>query len=644
MEHHQAGRLQEADALYRQILASQPDHPGALQMLGVLAHQVGRNDLSADLFRRLISFEPQNAEAHNNLGVALAAEWKLAEAEDAYRRALALRPDFAQAHNNLAGVLRDQGKLDEAIVSYHRAIELSADYAEAHHNLGLALVQKGKLKEAIAAYQQALRLWPDWPDAIYDLGLAYHEAGNLDRASDCYRKALALRAEYFDALVGLARALKDSGEIEEAVERYREALQLQNDSRVHAALIFALHYLPDIDPGELLAEHRKWNELYAQPLAAEIRPHTNDRSPNRRLRVGYVSPDFSDHPVGRCLLPVLTHRDRAQFEIYCYSGVMKPDELTGKFKKQADVWREAHSLSHEDLARQIRDDRIDVLVDLAVHTAGSRLLTFARKPAPVQVTWLGWPGTTGMDAIDYRLSDPYLDPPASGDEFYSEKTMRLRDSFWCYEPSMGDVSVNSLPVRKNGYITFGCLGNFWKVNDSMIDIWARLLLQVPRSRLLIRAPLGGPRRRLIEKFNRRGIATDRIEVAERVPLQEYWELYHRIDITFDTTPYGGHTTAMDSLWMGVPVVSLIGRLPVGRAALSILSNLQLQDLAVPTSDQYVNVAANLAFNLPRLAELRSTLRQHLRDSALMDAPKFARNLEAAYRQMWHNWLSHAAVV
>jgi predicted O-linked N-acetylglucosamine transferase (SPINDLY family) len=635
--HHQAGRLPEADALYRQVLAAEPNHAGALRMLGVLAHQIGRNDVSAEVFRKLIAIAPNDADAHNNLGVALATQCRLNEAEAAYRTSLSLRPGYAMAHNNLGSVLRDLGRLDEAIASYQRAIELTPNYPLAYHNLGLAYTQKGDLKGSIAAYQQAVKQDPENVESLCSLGIAYNDAEDLDRAILCHRRAVRLRPDYFEAWVGLGRALKDAGEVEESIGSYRRALAIKPDARVAASLLFTLHYLPRIEPRELLEEHRQWNEIYARPLALHIRPHQNDRSPERRIRIGYVSADLSNHPVGRCLLPAIAHRDREKTEVYCYVGVAKPDEFTERFKQESDAWCATLGLSDEQLAEKIRKDRIDILVDLAVHTAGSRLLAMARKPAPVQSTWLGWPGTTGMDAIDYRLSDPYLDPPGENDEFYSEKTIRLPDSFWCYQPFDADVPVNDPPATQNRHITFLCLNNFWKVNDLLIELWARIMSRLPGSKLMIRTPMGGARQRLAGKFQRHGIEPSRIEFLPKTGQRQYWELYHRADITLDTTPYGGHTTAMDSIWMGVPVVSLAGRLPVGRAGVTILSNIGLPELVAQSPQEYVNIAVQLAGDLGRLCQLRSTLRDRLRASALMDAPRFARNLEAVYRQMWRSW-------
>lgn len=634
---HQEGRLSDAEGLYRQALAAEPDFAEALQMLGVLLHQAGRNDEAVEVFRRMAGLCPDDADAHNNLGVALAAQWKLSEAAEAYRRAIELRPDYAEAHNNLGSVLRDLGRVEDAVPCYGHALSLRPDYFEAQQNLGLAFQDLGRLADAIAAFQQAVRLRPDDVKLLYNLGIAYNDAGDIDRALLCHRRALSIQPDSFDSLFGLGRALKDAGLIDQAIAAYRAALAIKPDARAGSSLLFTLHYQADVEPVRLLAEHRKWNDAYARPLASAIRPHDNDPAPDRRLRIGYVSSDLSDHPVGRCLLPVLRNRDRDQFEVYCYAGVPKPDDVTARIRQESDGWCEALALSDEQLAQRVRDDRIDVLVDLSVHTGGHRLLVFARKPAPVQITWLGQPGTTGLDAIDYRISDRYLDPPGENDANYTEKTVRLPDTFWCYAPLEADVAPSALPALANGFVTFGCLNNFWKLNDPMIDLWSRMMTQAPGSKLLLRAPSGTPRQRLLETFGARGIDAGRIEFAGRASRQDYWRLYHRIDLYLDTAPYGGHTTAMDSTWMGVPVVSLVGQLPVGRAGLTIASNLNLPELAAAHPAQYAGVAIELAQDLPRLAELRHNLRGRLQNSPLMDAPRFTRNLESAFRGMWHAW-------
>jgi predicted O-linked N-acetylglucosamine transferase (SPINDLY family) len=395
---------------------------------------------------------------------------------------------------------------------------------------------------------------------------------------------------------------------------------------------------PGYDGRSIAEEYRRWNGQHAEPLRKFIEPHTNNRDPDRRLRIGYVSPDFRDHVVGRNLLPLFRQHDRRHFEITCYAQTPRRDAMTSQFQQYSDRWRNIVGLSDEQVANQIRQDEIDILVDLALHTSGNRLLVFARKPAPVQVTFAGYPSSTGLSAIDYRLSDPYLDPIGMDESIYSEQTIRLPDSFWCYDPlDCRDIPVNPLPALDSGVVTFGCLNNFCKVNDDVLALWAKVLRQVDNSRLLYLAPLGSCRARTLERLREEGLDPRRVEFVGRQSRREYLETYHRIDLGLDTFPYSGHTTSLDSLWMGVPVVTLVGNRAVARAGWCQLSNLGLGELAGQSPEQYVQIAVELAKDLPRLEQLRSTLRRRMEQSPLMDAAKFARNIEAAYREMWHNW-------
>jgi predicted O-linked N-acetylglucosamine transferase (SPINDLY family) len=342
------------------------------------------------------------------------------------------------------------------------------------------------------------------------------------------------------------------------------------------------------------------------------------------------------HPVGALLLPVLTHHDRKNVEVFCYANVSRPDEQTQKLRQAADVWRDTLRLSDAQLAEQIRKDGIDILVDLALHGDGHRLLAFARKPAPVQVTWLGYAGTTGLGAMDYRLSDPYLDPPGE-DEPYSERTLRLPHCFWNYSPYAEAMQVSELPALKNQFVTFGCFNNFAKASEVAQRLWAQVLAATPKSRMLIEAPPGEHRAALQRLFAEYGVAGDRVEFFPRVSLEEYFRLYQRVDLCLDPTPFGGGTTTFDSLWMGVAVVSLLGRTVAGRGGASILSNLGLPELIARTPQEYVAIATGLAADLPRLAALRSGLRQKMQQSPLTDITQFTVDLEAAFRQMWVDW-------
>jgi predicted O-linked N-acetylglucosamine transferase (SPINDLY family) len=400
-----------------------------------------------------------------------------------------------------------------------------------------------------------------------------------------------------------------------------------------------VNFWPGQDARSICEELARWNRQHTQPLAKFIGPHSNDRSPGRRLRVGYVSPCFWDHCQAFFLMPLLSAHDRSQVEVVCYSDAGKRDAVTDRLRGHADLWREVRGLTDEQLCSLVREDRIDILVDLNMHMAQSRLQAFARKPAPVQVCWLAYPGTTGLPAIDYRLTDPHLDPPGLNDRFYSEQSIRLRDSFWCYDPLTVEPSVSPLPALTNGLVTFGCLNTFRKVNDDVLELWARAMGRVGRSRLVLLAPQGNCRQHVLDVFKAKGVSPDRVLFQDRQSRLGYLESYKQIDIGLDTFPYNGHTTSLDSFWMGVPVITIVGSTVVGRAGLSQLMNLGLPELIAHTPEEFVKIAAQLASDLPHLSELRAGLRDRMQRSPLMDAPRFARSMEAAYRDMWHRWCS-----
>jgi predicted O-linked N-acetylglucosamine transferase (SPINDLY family) len=447
-----------------------------------------------------------------------------------------------------------------------------------------------------------------------------------------------LKPDLAEAHSSLGGALGAQGQIEEAITCFRRALHLKpDDPEVHSNLLISLYCSPGSDARTLYAEHLQWNRQYAEPLAKSSPAHPNGRSPDRRLRIGYVSPDFRDHVDSYFIVPLLSNHDHGPFEIFCYAQVARPDAVTQRLRGYADVWRDIVGLSDAQVADLVRHDRIDILVNLKLHTANNRLLAFARKPAPVQVAWLGYPGTTGLSTMDYRLTDPYLDPPGLFDDAYSEESLRLPDAFWCYDPLTDRPPVNPLPALGSGAVTFGCLNNFWKVNDGCLELWARVLRAVPGSRLLLMAPQGAARDGVLARLDREGVVAARVAFADRRPRPEYLELYHRIDFCLDTLPYNGHTTSLDAFWMGVPTLTMPGRTAVGRAGVCLLRNLGLPELIAADPEDLARIAAEWAADLPRLSQLRATLRDRLEDSPLMDAPRFARNVEAAYRLMWQRW-------
>ncbi len=571
----------------------------------------------------------------------------------------------------------EAGRLAQAVALYRQAIAVSADSAAVYCNLGSALKSQGDVEGAMGCFQRALALAPDAPEVHNNLGNAYQQTGRLDEAADCYERAIALRSDYAEAHANLGSVRGEQGLHDEAIACCREALRLRPDSaRIHSNLLYALHFHPASDSWSLYEEHRRWNEVHAAPLARFHRPHGNDPSPDRPLRMGYVSADFLAHPVGRFLAPLLPAHDRERFRIFCYASQARQDAMTRRLRSHAHVWRDVSAVDDERLAAMIRQDGIDILVDLTMHMAGSRLLVFARRPAPVQVTYLAYCGTTGLNAIDYRLSTAVLDAGGFA-ECCAERTMLLPATYWCYEPqgespdAGGDSSLSrpgtpdrggfgetalplpmtldttrvpgEPPAARCGRVTFGCLNNFRKVTEPTLDAWCRVLAGAEGSRLVLHTHAGRHRRRVEEFLAARGIAPSRVTFAGFVPLAQYMHLYREIDIGLDPFPYGGGTTTCDALWMGVPVVSLVGSMPVSRSGLELLSQVGLADLAAGTVEQYVRVATELAGDLPRLRLLRGALRERMRRSRLMDGAGFARDVEAAYRMMWRRWCDETRV-
>jgi predicted O-linked N-acetylglucosamine transferase (SPINDLY family) len=647
----QLGQYAEAVTLLQTVLRSGRDQIRTQTLLrealvrqasaqGLTCLEQGKLEDAVAHFRQALEVRPDFLDAYNNLGNALFRQGKLDEAIACYQQALRLRPDLVQAHVNLGIAWRERQRPREAEASFREALGLRPDMAEAHNGLGTLLLDENRLTEAINSLQRAVQLEPNSAPAHNNLGLAWWGLRRFDEALASFAHALRLQPGHAEAHLNFGGVLKDLGRHEEALAAYRTALRLKPDAApIHSNLLLLLQYHPGYDAPAIWEEIQRWNRQHALPLQPLIRPHRNHPDPERRLRIGYVSPDFCGHAVTFFTTSLLAHHDHRQFEIFCYANVAHPDALTERLRGYADAWHDTRGLSDEQVAELIRSDQIDILVDLAMHTAGNRLLIFARKPAPVQVSWVAYPGTTGLSAIDYRLTDPYLDPSGLFDACYAEESVRLADTFWCYNPLTEPVPINPLPALQNGYVTLGCLNNFCKINDGVLTLWAQVLHAVPQARLLLMAPRGQARDRVLATLQLAGVAAERVEFVDKQSRQEYLRLHHRIDVGLDPFPYNGHTTSLDGFWMGVPLVTLVGRTVVGRAGWSQLCNLGLQELAAQTPEQYVALVEELAGDLPRLQELRSTLRQRMERSPLMDAPRFAHQVELAYRQMWWRWCS-----
>jgi len=525
-----------------------------------------------------------------------------------------------------------QGRLSQAEDGYRAILAREPTNSVAAFNLGIVLRQLGRREEAVDAYRLALALNPIFPEAHNNLGNTLLSLGQVDEAIVSLKNALARRPSFANAWNNLGAALKDQGKIEEAVACLENAVCLQPENAgFHSNLVFPQHYRVGATPADLLRAARRWNDVHAASLAPRQDPAHKSMAADGRLRIGYVSANFKTHCQALFTIPLLTNHDHVHHQIVCYSDVADPDDVTIRLQGAADEWRQIAGLPDDQVAELIRQDGIDVLVDLTLHMSHNRLLVFARKPAPVQVAWLGYPGTTGLTAMDWRLSDPWLDPDGADDSCYAERTYRLPETFWCYDPLTATPTVNALPAASNGFVAFGSLNNFCKVNPAVLALWAQVLAAVPQSRLVLLAPPGQARADVMRRLN---VQADRVEFVAFQPRLQYLDLYHRIDIGLDTFPYNGHTTSMDSLWMGVPVLTLRGETVVSRAGHSLLANLGLNDWVTDSPTAFVERAVGLASRLTELASLRANLRSRMQESPLMDAARFARNIEKAYWQLF----------
>jgi predicted O-linked N-acetylglucosamine transferase (SPINDLY family) len=670
LECHNRRKWAEAESIYRRLLSAHPGHPDALHLLGMVQFEQGRAEAAISFLNQAIAADPNRANFHSNLGLVLAGLKRYDEAIAALTRALTLRANYPQALNNLGNALRHTGKLVEARAAFGRAIALQPDYAEAHNNLGNALVSLGDYAGAVAeftvaanlrpaadifanlglalnlqkqfvpaagAFLEALRLRPDYRPALVGLAESYAETDRIDDAIETYRRLLT-GGDDASIQIALGNALKSIGRIDDAIAAYRRATEIDTaNSAAGSNLVFSMWYSPGADPRSILSAHRAWDEQYAGPLRGSIQALSNPRQADRRLRIGYVSPDFRQHAIAFSLVPLLENHDHGMFEVFGYSSVKNPDWITRRLQGCCDSWRDVAGKGDTDLAGQIRADQIDVLIDLSMHSGGGRPLLFVLKPAPIQVAFMAYPGTTGIGEMDYRMSDPFLDPPHS-EGLSSEGLLQLPDSFWCFDPLEDSIGPNDSPALSGGGITFGCLSNYCKVNDAVLSLWSKVLKAIPGSRLLLRCPAGWARHNALRLLE---VDSGRVEFVSRQSRQDYLRTYHRIDLTLDPFPYNGHVTSLESLWMGVPVITLIGQTPVGRGGLSLLSNLGMRDFVASDESEFVRIAADAGGDLPGLARLRPELRGRMEKSPLMDGRSFARSVEAAYRMAWATYCAGA---
>lgn len=642
LEHHQAGRLPEAEQIYRQILAADSQQADAWHWLGVLTLQMEQYPQAAEYIGRAVQLNPCMPVAYSNLGRVHRALGRIDEAVSSFRHALDLQPAYALAWNELGNTWAQQRRFAEAADCFHRTLEIAPSFAEAHCNLGSACHELEKLDEATQHFRKALELKPEMPEAHSNLGATLRDQRKLDESVACCLRALELKPDFAEAHSNLGSALQEQGKLDEALVCFQRALALKPDfMRAHGSLLYTLQYRAGVTLADLAAAHADYARRHAEPLRVLWKPHANGRDPERRLRIGFSSPDLGRHPVGDFLIRTLEHLDRDQVEIAIYSDRKTLDERVARFQAAADDWHNVVGWHDDRLAERVRADQIDILFDLAGHT-GTRLLMFACKPAPIQITWIGYEGTTGLSAMDYILADRH-EIPREAEPFYTERVLRMPDGYVCYEPPQDAPPVNALPTLDRGHVTLGCFNNPAKITAQVIEVWARILRRLPAARLVLKfsgmtdefamQKIGGG-------FAALGIDLGRLDFLDFSPYGEHLFDYRRIDLALDPFPFCGGATTCEALWMGVPVVTCPGQTFAGRHSLSYLSNVGLTETTAGDLDDYVARTVALASDLPRLAEIRANLRPQMAASPLCDGPRFAKNFITLMRQVWRAWVAN----
>lgn len=600
------GQLGDARELYLGVCQHSLNDRDAWVGLSDASRRLGYLQEAEQAARHVVSRFPDDAGALHVLGAALHRQQRMDEAIACYRKALQINPATQDARYFLANALRETGADEAAEKEYKRLLDEQPDHLHALNNLSALLTNRGRLRQAAALLDRALELSPESPELLVNIGRASLHAGAVDRAVNAYRQVLDLRPDWASA---------------------------------HSNLLACLNYLPGV-PEEVFAAHRLWGERHSGVLQAYTSwPNLPD--PERRLRVAYVSPDLCEHSVARFFQSLLDNHDHSSFEIICYADVLHPDALTTRLRQQSDRWRDCQGWTHQQLAQRVREDGIDILIDLAGHTANNRLQVFASKPAPLQVTWLGYPNTTGIAAMDYRLTDASADPPGTTEVLYTETLVRLPGCFLSYQPSADAPAVGSLPMLSTGRVTFGSFNNLAKITPVVIRVWSEILVALPDARLLLKSRATGDpdvRRRLQDVFAEQGIEAGRLDFHDSVPsFHDHMAVYNQVDIALDTFPYNGTTTTCEAMWMGVPVIALAGDVHAARVGVSLLSAVGMEDYIATDTEGYVALAVQLAHQSERLSAVRQQLRGKLRHATLCDGRRFARDMESALRDMWKTW-------
>ncbi len=631
-----AGRLTEASSLLLELLEHSPAHPDAWFLMGQVARAAGKIQMAAKMVEAALARRSNSPEFLREHATILLDLGQKDQAAACHLRILELDPDNFDSNEALGRHYSANGQLNEAYRYLRSAARLRPNQAEIYNLLGQVLLDAGVLDEARNAFLACLEMAPGHVQALLRLGNLHRERNQTGQAIEFYQRALATKPDDPFILSNLGNAWLDLGETTEAIACYEKSLARYADApTTHGNLIFALNYQPGLTPSEVAEAHRSWGRRFAAGLPRVEFPAVSDASGNRPLRIGFVSADFRQHPVGCLAELIFRHLNAVEFELFVYDNGLRSDARTTTLQSLAPNWRKIARIDDESAIRLIREDGVDILVDLSGHTSGGRLLLFARHPAPVQIALFAYPNTTGLDAMDYRITDPFADPPGRTEHLHTERLIRLNRTAWVYAPPKSSPEPGPPPCLSSPSFVFGCLNNPAKISRSAVTLWTRVLEQVPWARLMLLTREEAEHTVLLRRrFSEAGANLEQLWLVPRASQAIYLEYHRSVDLMFDPFPYNGGVTTCDALWMGVPVLTLAGEAYVSRQGVSVLGNVGLCDCIAETPDEFVTKAVAWARAPERAAELRRGLRQKMRQSPLLDYATYAAELGQVFRNLW----------
>ena len=635
-------RLDDAIAVCTQAVALQPNSAEIWNNQGLIQHKLKQRDAALASYERALALKPNYVKALDNRGNVLRELDRPEEALHCHEQALDLEANNADSHNNRGVALQILKRPQDALVAFTRALAIRPNDVQIFINQVNSLIDLARFEEALVCCNAALAINPDFADAHYNRGCVMRSMKRWSEAQVCFEKTLVIDSNHVGALNNHSLLLMEQGRFDAALAGFSHASAIQPDViTTYSNALFTLNYHPDKSAAEIFAAYRAFDQRFGESCRTNWQPHTNHRDPERKLRIGYVSPDFRWHSMRHFLEPLLAHHDKQVVEITAYSQTLHEDLMTERYRHHVDHWVATEQLNDDALAERIRADEIDLLVDLAGHSAGNRLGVFARRPAPIAVSWLGYGYTTGLSAIDYFLTDE-ITVPTGSEELFAEQPWRIAVPSMVYRPDSEMGEVNSLPALTHGFVTFGTLTRGIRINHRTIRVWSEILQRIPRTRLVINSDAFNSLERqqaLAARFAVYGITPAQLEIGFNSPP---WDVLREVDIALDCFPHNSGTTLIESLYLGLPFITLADRPSVGRIGSTILYGAGHPEWIANSEDEYIEKAVALASDLPRLAAIRANLRSELEASPWRDEVGFARRVEQAYREMWRRWCAGVA--